>query len=36
VTKGQRYVLLSFMYDESGREYLEKYQNMMKQRQDQA
>lgn len=36
VTAGQRYVLLSFMYDESGREFLEKYQDKMKQQQGQA
>ena len=36
VTAGQRYVLLSFMYDESGRQFLEKYRNAMKQRQGQA
>lgn len=35
VTKGQRYTLLSFMYDETGRQQLEKYQRMMQQRQAQ-
>lgn len=36
VTEGKRYVLLSFMYDEPGRQYLEKYQNKMRQLQDQT
>lgn len=35
VTEGQRYVLLSFMYDEPGRQHLEKYQKKMQQLQDQ-
>jgi hypothetical protein len=34
VTKGQRYVLLSLMYDESGLQFLKKYQQKMKQQQD--
>ncbi len=33
VTSGQRYVLLSFMYDEPGRQILEKYRSTMAQRQ---
>jgi peroxiredoxin/predicted 2-oxoglutarate/Fe(II)-dependent dioxygenase YbiX len=33
VIEGQRYVLLSFMYDESGRQYLEKYKNAIRQQQ---
>jgi peroxiredoxin/predicted 2-oxoglutarate/Fe(II)-dependent dioxygenase YbiX len=33
VTVGQRYVLLSFMYDEPGRQLLEKYKQTMAQRQ---
>ena len=36
VTEGQRYVLLSFMYDEPGRQMLEKYQQTMQQQQSQA
>jgi len=31
VTKGSRYVLLSFMYDESGRQIMEKMQQSRKQ-----
>jgi peroxiredoxin/predicted 2-oxoglutarate/Fe(II)-dependent dioxygenase YbiX len=36
VTAGRRFVLLSFMYDETGRQWLEKYQNTMTQLQGQA
>ena len=36
VTKGQRFVLLSFMYDEPGRQVLEKYQQAMTQQQGQS
>jgi len=36
VSEGQRYVLLSFMYDETGRQNLKQYQDKMKQQQDPA
>lgn len=36
VTEGNRYVLLSFMYDEPGRQILERYRQTLQQRQAQA
>ena len=36
ITSGQRYVLLSFMYDEAGRKLLERYRQAVQQRQARA